>query len=382
MDDDSLVGHRLRIEVVEQGPVDAGSSMDAAFVANLRSRAAIVGPMRASDSSPAPSPRSSLRAWLNLSSPSLCKGVAVSPSLFSLASSPSSSRQSSFRLPGLSSSNRLSFRSTTNDSSSRTPKQSQSQSQPQPPAPTPPLPRRSASSSHRVAQLKHSIASSRLQHSPVAAKAAGTAAGGYALALAELSESLGILTKVNQDVDNLLRLLEHEELVQFLKNPAVADDKKKSLLRTLAEDGNFQEHTITFLNVLVDKRRVGQLKDILGEFERIYDDLNDTELATVTSAAAIDSAQLDLIARKIQGLTGVKNIRMKNVVDASLMAGYVVRFGKNGSRVLDMSVKGQLDRLASQFPSPRPSQQQQQQQPHHHHHHHRSRSLAHSLSGS
>ncbi|KAL2623144.1 hypothetical protein R1flu_003349 [Riccia fluitans] len=316
--------------------------------------------MRASDSSPAPSPRSSLRAWLNLGgSPAICKGVTVSSSVFS---SPSSSRQSSFRLPSLSS-GRLSFRrdSSTNDSIKTpkgtpkgTPKQ-QSIKDPNPApnvtaipvtASTPPLPPRrssassiSGSSSIRVAQLKSTISNSKLQHSQVALNAKGTAAGGYALALAELSESLGILSKVMRDVENLNRLLEHEELLEFLQNTEVADEKKKSVLRTLAEDGNFQDQMITFLNVLVDKKRVGILKEILNQFENICDDLDGMQVATVTSAVKIESSQLQVIAKKIQGLTGVKNIRMRNMVDESLMAGYVVRYGVDGSKVLDMSVK-------------------------------------------
>ncbi|KAL3690921.1 hypothetical protein R1sor_004572 [Riccia sorocarpa] len=316
--------------------------------------------MRVSDSSPAPSPRSSLRAWLNLGSPAICKGVSSS----SIFSSPASSRQSSFRLPSLSS-GRLSFRKesiTSENGSKTTPKNTPKQQSLNPPNPnprpnpnsipvtaaaTPPLPPRrssassisSTSSSSRVAQLKNSISNSKLRHSKVAQNARGTPAGGYALALAELSESLGILSKVMKDVENLNRVLEHEELLEFLTSTEVADEKKKKVLRTLAADGNFQDQMITFLNVLVDKKRVGILKDVLTQFENICYDLNDTEVATVTSAVKMEPSQLQVIAKKIQGLTGVKNIRIRNVVDESLMAGYVVRYGANGSKVLDMSVK-------------------------------------------
>jgi F-type H+-transporting ATPase subunit delta len=63
----------------------------------------------------------------------------------------------------------------------------------------------------------------------------------------------------------------------------------------------------------------------------------------------IEKPQLALIAKKIQSMSGAKNVRIKNIVDESLIAGFIVQYGKDGSRYIDMSVKGQLDRLASQF---------------------------------
>ena len=47
--------------------------------------------------------------------------------------------------------------------------------------------------------------------------------------------------------------------------------------------------------------------------------------------------------------SGAKNIKLKPEVDDSLIGGFVVQFGKDGSGYIDMSVKGQLDRLASQL---------------------------------
>lgn len=180
---------------------------------------------------------------------------------------------------------------------------------------------------------------------------AETAAAGYAAALAELSQANNDLEKINKDVEGLGELLNNNELYDFLVSPVIDGDKKKSILKTLAEDAKFSDVTLSFLNLLVDKKRIELIKDVIKEFEAIYNELTDTQVATVMSAVKIEKPQLALIAKKIQSLCGAKNVRIKNVVDPSLIAGFIVQYGKDGSRYIDMSVKGQLDRLASQFAS-------------------------------
>ena len=44
---------------------------------------------------------------------------------------------------------------------------------------------------------------------------------------------------------------------------------------------------------------------------------------------------------------GAKNIKLKPEVDDSLIGGFVVQFGKDGSGFIDMSVSGQLKKLVS-----------------------------------
>jgi F-type H+-transporting ATPase subunit delta len=153
--------------------------------------------------------------------------------------------------------------------------------------------------------------------------------------------------------------------------------------KTLAEDARFTTNTLNFLYLLVDKKRMLLIKDITKEFETIFNESTDMQLTTVTlamkieqselslvakkiqcmsqarnvriknvvdpqlaivtSAVKIEQSQLSLIAKKIQSMSQAKNVRIKNVVDPSLIVG------KDGSRFIDMSVKGQLNKLASQF---------------------------------
>ncbi len=72
-------------------------------------------------------------------------------------------------------------------------------------------------------------------------------------------------------------------------------------------------------------------------------------MATLRSAVRLEQEQQFLIAKKLQELTGSKNIKLKPVIDESLIAGFIVEYG---SSQIDLSVKGQLDKITQELTSP------------------------------
>ncbi|KAL6211313.1 hypothetical protein ACLB2K_016540 [Fragaria x ananassa] len=91
------------------------------------------------------------------------------------------------------------------------------------------------------------------------------------------------------------------------------------------------------------------LKDIVAEFETVYNKITDTELAIVSSVVKLESQHLAQIAKQVQKLTGSKNVRIKSEIDPSLVAGFTVRYGNYGSKLIDMSGKKQLEEIAAQL---------------------------------
>ena len=65
----------------------------------------------------------------------------------------------------------------------------------------------------------------------------------------------------------------------------------------------------------------------------------------MTSAVKLENEQQFMIAKKIQEMTGAKNIKLKPEVAPSLLGGFVVTYGKDGSGYIDMSVAGQVKQL-------------------------------------
>ena len=70
------------------------------------------------------------------------------------------------------------------------------------------------------------------------------------------------------------------------------------------------------------------------------------QVAVLRSAVKLEQEQQFLIAKKLQELTGSKNIKLKPVIDDSLIAGFTVEYG---SAQIDMSVKGQLESIANEL---------------------------------
>jgi len=168
----------------------------------------------------------------------------------------------------------------------------------------------------------------------------------YANALVNTAVGKNVLDDVRADMDSVAQLLKSDEkLNTFLTNPVAQSEKKKSLINAIAKEAEFNEFSTNFLCLLVDKQRITSVSEICDEFETIYCDVTDTEVATVTSAAALDNDQQFEIAKKLQSLTGAKNIKLKPKVDASLISGIIIQYGKGGSKLLDMSVRGQLDTI-------------------------------------
>eukprot|EP00983_Pelagomonas_calceolata_P003573 116460-Pelagomonas_calceolata.AAC.3 len=81
----------------------------------------------------------------------------------------------------------------------------------------------------------------------------------------------------------------------------------------------------------------------------------DTQVALLRSAVKLEQEQQFLIAKKLQELSGSKNIKLKPTIDASVIAGFIVEYG---SQQIDMSVRGQVDNVTetcSQTPALAPA---------------------------
>ncbi|XP_068643670.1 ATP synthase delta chain, chloroplastic-like [Aristolochia californica] len=176
-----------------------------------------------------------------------------------------------------------------------------------------------------------------------------TAAGRYAAALADVAKSHGTLELTSADMEKVDQVFSDPQVFNFFLNPTIDTEKKRKVLDDIAVESKLQPYTANFLNIVVDMKRVEIIKDIVKEFEVVYNKLTNTELAVVSSVVMLGSQHLAQIAKGVQRLTRAKNVRIKTVIDPSLVAGFTIRYGSSGSKLIDMSVKKQLDELASQL---------------------------------
>jgi F-type H+-transporting ATPase subunit delta len=178
---------------------------------------------------------------------------------------------------------------------------------------------------------------------------AASAAASYATALADVAKSNSTLDATSNDVEKIERFFTQPEVLDFFINPTIGTEKKRQVLDEIIASSNLLPHTANFLNILVDANRIDLIREILKEFEIVYNKITNTELAVVSSVVTLESQHLAQIAKQVQKLTGAKNVRLKTVIDPSLVAGFTIRYGDSGSKLIDMSVKKQLEEIAAQL---------------------------------
>ncbi|WVZ73651.1 hypothetical protein U9M48_021936 [Paspalum notatum var. saurae] len=182
--------------------------------------------------------------------------------------------------------------------------------------------------------------------------AAEAAAESYASALSEVAAENGTLDKTVSDLEKLEKIFSDEAVAEFFDNPTVPREEKTKLIDEIAKSSELQPHVVNFLNVVVDNFRAGIVPQIVAEFENVYNAITGTEVATVTSVVQLESQDLAQIAQHVQKMTGAKNVRLKTQLNPDLIAGFTVQYGRDGSNLIDMSVRKQIEEIASEFEMP------------------------------
>ena len=168
----------------------------------------------------------------------------------------------------------------------------------------------------------------------------------YARALLSLTQDKGATDEVNGVAGEVLELLEQsQELVDFLTNPLTAADTKKGVIRQILGD-SANPYFLNFLQLLVDRGRAALLVPVLGQFQALVREVNQTVLAEVTSAVELSDAQKDSICQRVISMTDAKAVELSTHLDTSLLGGVII---KVGSQVVDASLRGQLRRIGIQL---------------------------------
>ncbi|MFO0335980.1 MAG: F0F1 ATP synthase subunit delta [Pseudomonadota bacterium] len=100
-----------------------------------------------------------------------------------------------------------------------------------------------------------------------------------------------------------------------------------------------------FLGVLAQNRRLQLLPEIALQFERLRAEVENAVDVEIVSALPVESAQRAALVDALEQRFG-KQVRLREIIDASLVGGALVRAG---DLVIDGTLKGRLERLALQM---------------------------------
>ena len=168
----------------------------------------------------------------------------------------------------------------------------------------------------------------------------------YAKALFSLGMEDGFFSQYGQQLMEFVNFFqEHEEFRLVISNAVFASNDRRKVLHAVLEKGDFSKMVVNFLDLLLDKERIGGIEHIAGQYEILTDEASNVARAEITSALPLKDEALEQLEISLEKLTS-KKIKSEVREDRGLIGGVVVKIG---DMVLDGSIRAQLEGLKESF---------------------------------
>ena len=147
----------------------------------------------------------------------------------------------------------------------------------------------------------------------------------YAKAILDMATSKSAANEVSQDMTLIATTIKGNlELSTFIQNPTIKVEVKESaLLEVFASVNNV---TKGLFHLLLENKRFEILESIAVEYNKLFDEANGVEVAKVTTAIAITPELEAKVLAKIKEFSN-KKVTIENIVDASIIGGFILRIG-------------------------------------------------------
>ena len=167
----------------------------------------------------------------------------------------------------------------------------------------------------------------------------------YSKALFRLAQNQNKIDPVYEDLYYIANLISSShELKSMLDNPLIQSRTKGDIFSKIFK-GKIDQLTYNFISFICDKRRTHLLPDMIHRFEEYVYDFKGIVTANVISAKSLDDEQIQKIKSNLVDKIG-KTILLKQAVDNELIGGFIIRIKDT---IIDLSVKGQLERLRARM---------------------------------
>ena len=164
----------------------------------------------------------------------------------------------------------------------------------------------------------------------------------YAKALVQLGAEEGAVDRFGAELARAAAVLgTSADLRLVLGSPAHRIEAKREILKDVIAKLNLSGSVANFLQVLLDRGRIGCLSQIVQSYESFADELSGVIRPVLMSAAALGEAQVEEMKSALAKATG-KKVVLSVKVDPTLIGGVVTKIG---DKVFDGSVRTQLDRI-------------------------------------
>jgi F-type H+-transporting ATPase subunit delta len=173
-----------------------------------------------------------------------------------------------------------------------------------------------------------------------------TIARPYAKAAFEYARGANDFAAWSQALARLAEIVADPRVAALTKSPQWSAADVASLIIDVG-GASLNPGMQNFVRVLAENHRLLLLPEIAAHYEEFRSAVENTVDVEVVSAVKLDAAQSDKLSAALTKRLK-RNVRMKNSVDATLLGGAVLRAG---DLVIDGSLKGRLERLATELTS-------------------------------
>lgn len=171
-------------------------------------------------------------------------------------------------------------------------------------------------------------------------------AGRYAKSLIDLSLEQNKLERIVEDVKSFKQVSQNREFYMLVKSPIVQASKKQAIVKALF-DGKYDELTMSFLQLLIQKGRESYLPEIANEFIAQYKSIKHITTVKVTTAKPMGAAAIEALRKQLEASSQTDaSVEIETAVDPDLIGGFVLEFD---GKIYDSSVAQKLDELRRQF---------------------------------
>jgi F-type H+-transporting ATPase subunit delta len=167
----------------------------------------------------------------------------------------------------------------------------------------------------------------------------------YSAALFELAREKNLIDIAWDQFNALAEFLRKDEtFLDFMEAPQISDQNKMALVKK-AFESRLERPFYDFLLVLVKKRRIKFLPEIVEYFDNLVRENKGLARATCISAMPITEAERREIVARLERKTSLK-IELVERVDESLIGGMVVMVRE---QIIDGSIRHGLDLLKNRL---------------------------------
>jgi F-type H+-transporting ATPase subunit delta len=164
----------------------------------------------------------------------------------------------------------------------------------------------------------------------------------YAAALFELADERHALDEAAGDLRELRAMLgASADLGRLVRSPVLSRADQGKAMAALAENAKLSKLTADFIAIVARNRRLFAVPAMIEAYLAKLAERRGEVTAEITAAQSLTEAQQGALTEELRRVVGSR-IAIDVRVDPSLLGGMVVKIG---SRMVDGSIKGQLQRL-------------------------------------